>query len=185
MFSTIKSFAGSWLSNVLRLTAEKLSADMPSSLVTRRNDEPYFYRYYFKEESEEDKLGVVLHKFVGSDPLEEVHSHPWDWAISIILSAAYLETKYKKANEQRGDDGVIKHVDLINQRKKLFLPFDINVLLFDDMHRVDLQGDAQNPCWTIFIHGPRRSTWGFANEKTGDFREVLTRTRDRAVKKES
>lgn len=178
MRGNLRRAGKTWLSNVLRRFCERYSKELPTSLITRNDNQPYFYRYYVKQEDDDkpDQFGVFIHKFVGSDPLEEVHSHPWLWSVSIILSGGYAETKYRRVGEQKGTDGKTTFVTLADRIQKLFIPFEINIIEYDHMHRVDLlEGE---PCWTLFFHGPRVSTWGFADEKTRAFREITRRTKD-------
>jgi hypothetical protein len=144
-------------------------------LITRGIDKaPYFYRFYITPEDrdEEASVGYFIHKFVGSDPFEEVHSHPWEWCFSIILAGSYTEVRYKYEKLNSSEPAAIR---LYDKKTRVLAPFDMNIIMHDDMHRVDLHGDA---CWTLFVHGPRRSTWGFANENTGAFREITRRTKD-------
>ena len=43
-------------------------------------------------------ITIFLHKYVGSDPRESVHDHPWKWWFSIVLKGYVIE-------EIVGDDG--------------------------------------------------------------------------------
>lgn len=107
--------------------------------------------------------GVMLHCFHRSDNALDPHSHPWKWAVSLILSGGY--------DEERWDPVAGK---IVTRR---FLPGSINVLRLDDFHRVDL---LAKECWSLFITGPRYSSWGFRLRKTGEFvphREYIARTR--------
>jgi hypothetical protein len=153
---------------------DEVARHRPGRLITRNDSkDPYFYRYYLTEERPE-AVTVLLHKFVGSDPLEEVHSHPWEWGVSLILSGGYVETRYKAGGFSRGAGDKVLAVDLRDRELRIFQPGDINVIHGDTFHRVEIT----QPTWTLFVHGPRKSTWGFANDRTGAFREITRRTID-------
>jgi hypothetical protein len=150
-------------------------------LITRGDDQPYFYRVYIKDEkisedgaSEDDLFNIFLHKFVGSDPLEEVHTHPWRWWVSIILSGSYRQVRYEWSPAVI-EDGRVRRVALSDKSERTFGPLDVNIILHSQAHRVELT--PGQPCWTLFIHGPRVSTWAFANESTGLLREITKRVR--------
>jgi hypothetical protein len=144
----------------------------PYSLIDR-DREPYLYRYYPHQDG--DVLGFYFHKFVNGDADFEVHSHPWAWAISVILTSGYWEIRYRTFSDMVNGQQVQLH-----DRKECFRgPFSINVLYSSDLHRVILHDNR--PVWTLFIHGPRVRTWFFVHEATGLCREIIRRTRDRLV----
>lgn len=89
-----------------------------------------------------------LHRFHRSDNAGELHSHPWRWGISLILSGGYSEER------RQPDDSVTRRV---------FRPGAINIIRATDYHRVDLLTDE---CWTLFIAGPKADTWYFWNRET-------------------
>jgi hypothetical protein len=135
-----------------------LSALLPAPRVIVENREgggPYLARWYLVgERPETDAQGnlvkgprpsgpqIYLHRFFRSDPDEELHSHPWKWAIAIVLAGGYTE-------ERRVGDRVI------TKRRG---PGSINLILADDYHRVDLIGDDS---WSLFIAGPKVKGWFF------------------------
>ena len=183
MVKTLRLAGKAWLSHVLRRFCETYSATLPSALITRSDDQPYFRRFYISQEMDDDKpddFGVFIHEFVGSDPLEEVHAHPWIWMVSIILAGGYHEEKHIRTGVVTAPDGTVERIILKPLGRRPWLPFDVNVIFHNHLHRVDLMG--KESCWTLFIHGPRVSTWGFANEKTGKWREIKRRTKDGIVR---
>lgn len=124
---------------------------------------PYLERYYLCS------LGstrVYLHRFVGSDPDRGLHSHPWSWALSLVLSGWYFEERFSGTERP------------VLRRVRWF-----NFLMGESFHRVVMPTDwclspaecpmnirptvrqamAVTECWTLFIHkaveGGRR--WGF------------------------
>lgn len=184
----LSDFAG----NLARNFAESRTPDL-TRLITRENNLPYLWRYYFDERKKkasdslllrpEEKdieggdFGIFVHRFVASDTPWEVHNHPWAWSVSLILAGAYREIKYtwkpRLVAASIDSHRHIAEVGLTNRREAVFSPFDINTIDYHDAHRVELIGKE---CWTLFVHGPRKSTWGFANEKTGAFREIRVKT---------
>jgi hypothetical protein len=88
---------------------------------------------------------AFLHCLHMSDaPKRGLHSHPWPWAVSVILRGGYIEIR---------EDGW-----------RYFRPGDINVIRGDAFHRIEL-ADENEPTWTLFIVGPRHGGWGFKNDK--------------------
>jgi hypothetical protein len=84
---------------------------------------------------------AFLHCLHRSDgPSHGLHSHPWPWAVSVILRGGYVEIR----------EGGWRY----------YRPGDVNVLRGDDFHRIELADDNE-PTWTLFIVGPRRGGWGF------------------------
>lgn len=90
---------------------------------------------------------VYLHRFFRSDHDGELHSHPWRWAVAIILAGGYAE-------ERRVGDRV---------ETKLRLPGSIVFLRGEDFHRGDLLAPES---WSLFIVGPKVSNWFFWNRDT-------------------
>jgi hypothetical protein len=84
---------------------------------------------------------IYLHRFHRGDVDRELHSHPWKWAVSLVLVGGYIE-------ERRTVDGRIE--------TKVIGPGSINRLRATDFHRVDLiDGEA----WTLFLVGSREIPW--------------------------
>lgn len=170
---------------VARKICEEIAPRLPNRLIPRRDGRPYLWRSYFNPDVEpEPDVGMFLHKFVGDDDPGIVHNHPWVWCVSIILWGSYNETRYKWSTHTLrlaepplhplSQPPTIQSVKLYDKKTRLLSPFDVNVINHDDMHRVSL---IDKECWTLFIHGPRVSTWGFAKEDSGMFSEMTERTR--------
>ncbi len=98
--------------------------------------------------------GMFLHHFHRDDEARELHSHPWKWSVSLILSGGYREERL-----ERGWPSV---------RERVFRPGNINVLTNDVFHRVELL-DVFGGCWTLFVHGPKNKNWGFLDRDTREF----------------
>jgi len=86
---------------------------------------------------------VFLHHFLGSDLADEVHSHPWTWAASVILVGSYQEHRC---------DAQGRHTE------RTFGPGDINVLEPHVRHRIELVTDD---CWTLVLAGEYQQSWTF------------------------
>lgn len=114
--------------------------------------------------------GAVLHHFRASDADHELHNHPWDWGLSLILTGGYRE-------ERRVHLRMHENLELPQELQKVlervrhgilsrdFRPGSINFLRANTFHRIDLL-DEQAGCWTLFIHGKRVQNWGFWNRFT-------------------
>ena len=108
---------------------------------------PYLERYYaagWHPRSRQPGPALFLHHFVGSDPAESVHSHPWSWSASLILSGGY--------REERCSSPGLREV-------REYRPGDVNILRPDDRHRIDL---LESDCWTLFLVGDYAQPWGFS-----------------------
>jgi hypothetical protein len=94
--------------------------------------------------------GLYLHRFHRGDKDRELHNHPWQWSCSLVLAGGYRE-------ERRQGSEVVE---------RLVRPGRLNWIGHDDFHRVDLlDGEA----WTLFLAGPKVSSWGFWERATGGF----------------
>lgn len=135
-----------------------LACRLPEPRVIRDRDglSPYLSRWYLLgrrlgERGGESTVGLpfnlFLHRFHRSDNAGELHSHPWAWSVSLILTGGYSEER------RQADDSVTRRV---------VLPGSINVIRANDYHRVDL---LQRDCWTVFLVGPKVDTWFFWDRK--------------------
>jgi hypothetical protein len=107
---------------------------------------------------EDKSWGLVLHHIQRSDSDPELHNHPWDWAVALILVGGYREER-KIPSMFPGPLSVLGlH----------FFPGDINIILADTFHRIELL-DEQTGAWTLFLHGKRIQDWGFWDRYTGAF----------------
>jgi hypothetical protein len=110
--------------------------------------------------------GVYLHHFHRGDDEPELHSHPWKWAISVILAGGYLE-------ERRVGGRV---------RRRLCRPGSLRFIGRTTFHRVEL---LERDAWTLFVCGPKIARWGFWNPGTRlylDWREFISELRAPAVR---
>lgn len=176
-----------WMQRALKWLTERL--DPPRAIYDRAGGSPYLSRYYLigAPKSSDGKsvfdwdgnprlgidwtdrtgpVAVYLHKFHRSDD-DDVHSHPWEWSVAIILSGGYREQRLDRRTN--------------TLRTRTMLPGFVNIIRGDDYHRVDLIGSES---WSLFIAGPRASSWGFWNIETRThvpWREFIARKRGQSA----
>lgn len=144
----------------------KLLFNLTSRLPCRIIDEagqPYLERYYLAGFG---SYRIYVHRFVGSDPDRGLHSHPWKWALSIVLAGWYFEERFSGTQTP-----TIRRVRRLNfllgeSFHRVILPRDwLNQAPYmsPDMRPTIAQAMKVRDCWTLFIHkaqaGGRR--WGF------------------------
>lgn len=136
-----------------------MAQHFPSHFIPNKEN-LYLARYYVAPQvtHEEDRksktpLGLYLHFFQRSDADQELHNHPWDWALSFVLTGGYWE-------ERRNVDDTVT--------RKLVSPFRFNFLRANTYHRVDLI-DEEKGAWTLLLRGRRLQDWGFWNRNTKVF----------------
>ena len=137
-----------WRSNWLRLS-------FAPDFIIGGKDDPYMLRWWVLPRNK--WFNVYLHKILRDDDDRALHDHPSD-NCSLILRG-----RYREVTLCRNDLAFIERSDLIAAgvphcaytrkagtvtRRKAEWP-----------HRLELI-DGQ-PCWTLFITGPRRREWGF------------------------
>jgi len=141
---------------------EKVSKVVPGRLITRENDLPYLFRYYLSHADSGD-AAVFLHKFVNNDKLGELHSHPWESSLSIILSGRYIEHRARGLKQPDG------RVHIGTRVARVYGPGNLNYIEDDDFHRIEL---VDKEVWTLFIHGKRVKDWGFVREEYDSVHEI-------------
>ncbi|MES1164181.1 MAG: hypothetical protein ABUR63_00370 [Verrucomicrobiota bacterium] len=129
----------------------------PRVIYDREGGSPYLSRWYLlgnRFDTTGIRIGrswlpisLYLHKFHRSDDDGALHNHPWSWSVAMILSGGYREER------RVGDQVVVRYL----------LPFSINIIRGADYHRVDLPGSES---WSLFLAGPRVSTWHFWDRNT-------------------
>lgn len=104
--------------------------------------DPYLLRWYVVPRNR--FLNIYVHKFLRSDDDRAHHDHPWLWNFSWLLAGLYDELKMLLG-------GVEKRTRRVAGDWKLRIG--------PAPHRLELVNDQ--PCWTLFITGPRYRVWGF------------------------
>lgn len=142
----------------MRRLLEWISRRLPEPRVIfdREGGSPYLSRYYLiGRRRTEDAIGplrgvesvfdrlpfnLFLHHFHRSDDDGALHSHPWSWAVALVLAGGYQE-------ERRVGDEVVR---------RTVRPLTLNFIHDDDFHRVDL---LEQDAWSLFLVGPKTDTW--------------------------
>lgn len=122
-----------------------LSGFLKAKAIKGPSGEPYLERYMLFRWGGH---AVFLHRFLASDPDRGLHDHPWSNSMSFILCGSYLEKRLVSV----GGNAWMKI-----RRLKAGM---VNKIRGDDFHQVVLEPGV--PAWTIFYHGPRVKSWGFA-----------------------
>ena len=173
------------LDGLVRASLEKFStrlADKNLRSLIPRDGLPYLYRAYLEGgDTPDGEPGLFLHKFVASDAADMLHSHPWRWSVSFILSGRYRETKSKHdirllRTGKTGDEIVLE--DTTTQTLE---PGQTNFIGMQHFHSVEI---LTPEVWTLFLHGPRAAEWGFV-KKAPRQRQKITivkiRTKSRSI----
>jgi hypothetical protein len=162
---------------VAKKICEEVAPRLQYRIIRKSDGSPYLQRSYFDPDfRSQPDIGMFLHKFLGDDDVGVVHNHPWVWCVSIILAGSYSETRFRWSTQTlrlssppMSSPPEIDSVRLYSKQTRVLSPFDINIINHDDMHRVSL---IDKECWTLFIHGPRVSSWGFADMESGKFTSI-------------
>lgn len=135
-----------------------VASGKPYFLIQGYEGSPYLLRILLwgcmhgdeRDNGRTSKFSVYLHHFYRHDLDKELHNHPWNFSISIILKGSYEEERFKKGK-------VIKRV---------LHPFSINIFRKNDFHRITkLNGEV----WTFFIAGSKTQDWGFLDPNTNEY----------------
>lgn len=150
--------------------------DRPRVIHSRDGESPYLSRWYITKRPTmpngtqpfdkygdprdgivwpDERFGLYMHRFHRGDDDVELHSHPWDWALSFVFAGGYVE--------ERRVDGVFGEHRVIT---RTVLPFSFNFIRSNDFHRVEL---LEDDAWSLFLVGPKTKSWGFWNRATNAF----------------
>jgi len=94
-----------------------------------------------------NRFNLYLHRFLRGDSDDAPHSHPWPWSVSLVLWGGYTEERLIEVNG-------IKYM-----KTRRVWPLTLNVFRDGDYHRVVRLHGSQT--WTLFLTGPKSSSWGF------------------------
>lgn len=146
----VRNFTRYVFSSILKWIAKNI---LPETTIFV-DGKAYLTRYYVLL-ADWSWCNIYIHHFHMSDQKEELHSHPWKYAISYILEGGYREeVRYTGSNNVR--------------KPEYKFPGDINIVKPNRFHRVDML-DLDNGAWTLFFTGRRikhEPTWLFWNRKT-------------------
>ena len=154
---------------------KKIVSRLNSTTITV-NGKPYLTRYYLFGH---DRAwgNIYIHHFHSSDQGIELHSHPWRWGLSIVLSGGYVEERSHNPTiwelDEHGTEIAIGHPVVKHQihiERRNIKPGTINVIRSTDFHRVDLNDEIKG-AWTLFFAGPRTFSWGFLNRNTAEYKD--------------
>jgi hypothetical protein len=131
--------------------------------IPRNNNRPYLERFGrgqtvddARDDRRTGKWRVRLHHFVGPDDAGH-HNHPFEWAFSIVLWRSYTEEVFETPEqiaERWGPGHPYSLRGVVRTRRVRWF----NWIPWGKYHRITkLHGDV----WTLFITGPRVSSWGF------------------------
>jgi hypothetical protein len=153
-------------------------------VVIDRGGQPYLERYYLRHGDPNGRFpwqrwSLFLHHFVGSDPDEEHHNHPTDWAHSVVLAGSFYESRCTRTvaypSALAGQEMTwVKNHGMAARRAGQVYGIDGQVF-----HRIIVLPGQD--AWTLFLRGPRVKSWGFLLEN-GTVTEVRGRTFDNARK---
>lgn len=142
-------------------------------------ESPYLLRIYLTEHrkdvkgvatKKEKRPSPFLHYFFRGDNDRDIHNHPFDWAVSLILKNGYIEHVWDEAKKK-----------LLTKKRRAGM---LNFIKNNTFHRVDM---CRDNCWSLFIAGPKVDKpegegWGFLNERTGEFETYNERDEKNKVK---
>lgn len=132
-------------------------------VIEREPGDKYLTRYkifgFMPNKPSRLPFSLYLHHFHRPDADGAPHNHPWKWACSLILSGGYWEFRRSKAE---GSQTITwKGPWALN-----WIPHDIYHLVSETRFR---------ETWTLFLAGPRVSSWGFLDAERGhiEWRQYL------------
>lgn len=111
-------------------------------------------------------FGIYLHRFYRPDDDRDLHSHPWSWCASLLLSGWYIEQVGKIGKgklQKQGDYWHIKRT--LERNERLYTAGSLRFFRGDKYHAVSEIKPAGT--WTLFAHGPLVREWGFFDEQLG------------------
>lgn len=147
------------LGQIVREKLSDLFSKVPSQTIFG-NGGPYLTRYRLLDFGKR-VARVYVHQFHRSDEDKELHSHPWQWGLALILRGGY--TEFRADNATR----IVKC--------RVRLPGSLVFLRHDTFHRVEL---LKEESWSLIVVGPVRHAWHFLDAITGEkthWREFIRR----------
>ena len=114
--------------------------------------DPYLRRHWLLPRNR--FFNVYVHEFLRSDDDRALHDHPWLFNCSWLIEGRYIEWMRWRPTSRYP------------------IPFfryagDVKFRWGPAAHRIELYGNSltgEEPCWTVFVTGPRVREWGFLCE---------------------
>lgn len=134
---------------------KKIVAKLPFRTITDPSGDPYLTRWYVwpgRPRTADDAVtpdapfAIFIHFFHRGDKDRDLHNHPWDMSVAVVLQGGYIEER---------EDGFRTH-----------RTGSINIIRKDDYHRVELLYPKKGS-WSLFIAGKNVGSWGFRDNHTG------------------
>jgi len=132
--------------------------------IIKVDGQDYLRRFYitprrldeFGEDTEKHLgFGLYIHYFYRGDEDRELHNHPWETALSFILTGGYHE-------ERKDGDKTSKIIEHDIRR------YTFNRINHNTFHRVTKR-EGSGHIWTIFFTGKRVQDWGFWDKDTNEY----------------
>ena len=119
---------------------------IPDLTIHGEMDAPIMHRWW--QVPRNRLLNVYLHNIVGQDEQRALHDHPW-WSLTVVLKGSYVD-------QTIAPGGIHKFEELCEGA--------IKFRFARQAHRLEAK---KQPCWTLFITGPKIREWGFHCAKAG------------------
>jgi hypothetical protein len=131
---------------LLELACTKFSALALARKSFYTESDPYLTRFYLTKRSLK-RYGLYLHYHHRGEPDIAMHSHPYGWCVSVVLTNGYVEERWDAETKSMG--------------VRELRPGSMSLIRADDFHRIQLS-DPRRGAWTLFLAGRRvREEWGF------------------------
>lgn len=132
----------------------------PPDFVIGQPDNPYLRRWWIIPRNR--FFNIYLHQILRNDDDRALHDHPW-WNVSIILNGGYFEHMPHGVKWRRRFIPIFRHaraahrLELAFRRPKKFK----HPIMLSDLRKNFKNSLALQPCWPLFITGPKIREWGF------------------------
>lgn len=136
-----------WIRNAILRWARNRQPDF----VIGGQERPYLRRHFLIPRN--PVFNVYVHEFLRSDDDRALHDHPWLFNASWLLEGDYMEWKPSDGDHR----GHIRPVFFVRREGEFKFRWG------RAPHRIQLRklAGVLQPCWTVFITGPRLWQWGF------------------------
>lgn len=141
---------------MVRWLLNKIAERLPCRVIEGNDGshDVYLERYTligWKVGDEPKPFSVYLHRFVRPDGDIELHSHPWAWAVSLVLVGGYEEERMV-----RGEDPLDDAFEIVT---RTLSRWSVNLLSSSTFHRVSRLLEPES--WTLIVVGPKVQDWEF------------------------